>query len=379
MKKALQYTFFSLISILAIFFLTFASIFSITPDHSAVTNGLTPIEGACSGTEPRYISEDGYYTFVKKADADFRVLHLTDIHFGGGVGSMKLDDMLISALYKQVNAVKPDLLILTGDVIYSTFYPAMNLNNAHAVRTIGKVIDSMGIPWTVSLGNHDTEDYQYANEEKIIELYSSTEFDNCIFVHPDKETYGRSNQAIRILNNDKSLDYILMLVDSNDYENGKRYIGYDYIHEDQIKWYEDTVRRISEEYNYDGIAPSLCYVHIPMKEYDTAWNLYQSGSDEVVWRFGEKNEKVCAPANAEKDVFFERMVALGSTKEIFCGHDHTNNYSIEYKGIRLTYSLSMDYLAYRNIYKTNQYRGGTLVTIGTNEYTSSQSRFDSIG
>ncbi len=42
---------------------------------------------------------------------------------------------------------------------------------------------------------------------------------------------------------------------------------------------------------------------------------------------------------------FERAVEIGSTKGIFCGHDHYNNISLEYKGIRLTYAMSIDYLA----------------------------------
>lgn len=40
-----------------------------------------------------------------------------------------------------------------------------------------------------------------------------------------------------------------------------------------------------------------------------------------------------------------------------------NNILLTYKGIRLTYGLSIDYLAYPGIDKLTEQRGGTLITI----------------
>jgi hypothetical protein len=57
------------------------------------------------------------------------------------------------------------------------------------------------------------------------------------------------------------------------------------------------------------------------------------------------------------------MVELGSTKAIFCGHDHLNDFSVTYKGIRLTYGKSIDYLAYYNIKNSHWQRGGTVIEI----------------
>ncbi|MDE6232130.1 MAG: hypothetical protein K2M60_02105, partial [Lachnospiraceae bacterium] len=57
---------------------------------------------------------------------------------------------------------------------------------------------------------------------------------------------------------------------------------------------------------------------------------------------------------------------LGSTKAMFCGHDHYNNLSVEYKGIRLTYGYSIDYLAMPGIEDDTEQRGATLITIDRN-------------
>lgn len=59
---------------------------------------------------------------------------------------------------------------------------------------------------------------------------------------------------------------------------------------------------------------------------------------------------------------FETILELGSTKAVFFGHDHRNNFSVEYKGIRLTYGMSVDYLAYPGIYKEGAQRGCTVIT-----------------
>lgn len=55
---------------------------------------------------------------------------------------------------------------------------------------------------------------------------------------------------------------------------------------------------------------------------------------------------------------FEKMVELGSTKGCFAGHDHMNNFSVNYQGIRLTYGLSCDH----NIYLV-LLRGGVLINV----------------
>jgi len=76
---------------------------------------------------------------------------------------------------------------------------------------------------------------------------------------------------------------------------------------------------------------------------------------------GEKNDGVFA---AEENCgLFDRALALGSTQAFFCGHDHINNFKIKYKGIDLTYTYSIDYLAYFGISKNGANRGCTMIDI----------------
>ena len=61
--------------------------------------------------------------------------------------------------------------------------------------------------------------------------------------------------------------------------------------------------------------------------------------------------------------FFETVHSLGSTKGIFVGHDPINNAVLEYKGVKLVYGNSIDYLAYAGIDKEGSQRGCTLITL----------------
>lgn len=93
---------------------------------------------------------------------------------------------------------------------------------------------------------------------------------------------------------------------------------------------------------------------VPMKEYMIAYD-EAKGTDNRLWGFRFHKED---GTPAVDDQMFEKMVELGSTKGCFAGHDHMNNFSINYQGIRLTYGLSCDH----NIYLV-PLRGGVLINV----------------
>lgn len=138
---------------------------------------------------------------------------------------------------------------------------------------------------------------------------------------------------------------------------------YDYIHDDQVEWYKDNILRLEKE-EHQKIS-SMVFIHIPLQQYKTAYELYEKGSEEVTYYFGSNDEemidKVCASKYPSK--IFDVALDLGSTKAFFCGHDHYNNMSLGYKGIRLTYGMSIDYLAMPGISKDTKQRGATLITL----------------
>ena len=67
----------------------------------------------------------------------------------------------------------------------------------------------------------------------------------------------------------------------------------------------------------------------------------------------------------DQDNFFEVLCEdMGCVDAIFCGHDHTNNATVIYKGVMLSYSYSLDNEAYGNkIMYSGIQRGAQVIEI----------------
>lgn len=159
---------------------------------------------------------------------------------------------------------------------------------------------------------------------------------------------------INFINNDNKINTVFYLLDSNSYINNN-FNNYDFVHENQIEWYKEKVTEIWKN------IPSMMFLHIPLPETKEAIEKYKNNSKDVKYYFGEVNESVCTTKNDSN--LFDTVTYLGSTKAIFYGHDHYNNISLEYKGVRLTYGMSINYLASPGIENKTEQRGVTLITI----------------
>ncbi|NMP38292.1 MAG: hypothetical protein GX051_09290 [Clostridiales bacterium] len=340
--------------------------------YSSTIAGYAPIDGAAGATVDSYVDDEGRLNFIKADGKDFVVMDITDVHLGCSPYTVKEDKLAMQAIHKLADSIKPDLIVVTGDCIYSA--PTMgSLSSGHSQKVFASFMETLGIPWTVTFGNHESEVYAFASREKMGKILESDEYKNCVFTSGPQELTGIGNQVIIVRNNDenKTVNQVLMLLDSNDYTGVIS--NYDSIHKNQIEWYKSVISSIATQENRTvREIGSLAFFHIPVTEYETAY-------DEGKIIFGTKNEPVCHPANTDEDVFFSEMQKFGSTRAMFAGHDHTNNYQAEYQGILLTYSLSIDYVAYKDIDKTDEYRGATVVNIKSdNTFSVSQCHYGDI-
>jgi hypothetical protein len=211
----------------------------------------------------------------------------------------------------------------------------------------------------------DTESIASVDRETLNDVYMSLSYKTSgVLLYPyiQPGITGRNNQLLELRNADGTLNTALFLLDSNAY-TGEGINVYDYIHDDQVEWYTTQVERLNKEAG--RTVPSMVFFHIPLQQYRTAYELYEAGSDEVRYYFGENGEKMINKVCCSNypSALFDRMLALGSTTGVFCGHDHYNNMSLEYKGIRLTYGMSIDYLAMPGIEHDTAQRGAELITI----------------
>ncbi|MBQ6931130.1 MAG: metallophosphoesterase [Clostridia bacterium] len=310
---------------------------------------------------------NGYYTFT--TDENFKVVQITDVHIGGGWMSAKKDEMALNAVAAMIKAEKPDLVIATGDIAYPVPFQAGTFNNLTGAKTFAALMEKLGVYWTVCFGNHDTESYSYFNREKISDFYANSGFKYCLYQPGPEDVDGYGNYVINIKNTKGELTQALFIMDSHSYlpsDPFGLFWKYDNFHDNQVAWYEEAIENLTVQNGGKPFTSSL-YMHIPLTEHKDAWFEYynngKSDTENVKFISGDagEDEENMVYCGVGDDRMFEAILEKNSTKAVFVGHDHKNNFMLEYKGVTMSYSMSIDYLAYIGISKEGIQRGCTVI------------------
>ena len=323
------------------------------------------------------VDERGNYFFT--TDGDFKVMQLTDVHLGGGFLFSGGDKKAIHAVAAMVEAEKPDLVIVTGDISFAVPWSG-TLNNAIAHGYFKRLMENLGVYWTVTFGNHDSEKYNFHNRAAVARMYEDETLAYCLFSAGPEEVFGECNHVIRAENSLGLTTSAFVMIDSNAYtEKDVLGIGWDYdnVHADQIAWYEENIEYYTAKNlaAYEAIEESArpadfdtsairsyMYMHIPPEEMRIAYNEEAKGDISDIAQYGIAGEDGKVVYSSEyPDALFETVVALGSTKGIFFGHDHLNSLHLTHEGVLLAYGYSIDYSAYAG--GTGYQRGCTLLTL----------------
>lgn len=314
------------------------------------------------------VADDGYYTFV--TDDNIKVMQLTDVHIGAGFMSIKKDTMALNSVASMITAEKPDLVVVTGDIAYPVPFQAGTFNNKNSARLFAQLMEQLGVYWAPVFGNHDTEVYSYYTREEICDFYTGGDYRHCLLQAGPNDVDGVGNYIINIKNTAGKIVQSLVMMDSQSYK-GNNMLGivmeYDRIHDNQVEWYENQIKALTEE-NGGEVPKSMAFFHIPLVEYKNAWAEYTQNNKQdtenvklIYGNVGEKEDGIYSPE--ENCGLFDKALELGSTQAFFCGHDHLNNFRINYKGINLVYGYSIDYLAYIGISKYGAQRGCSIIEI----------------
>ncbi len=291
-------------------------------------------------TDELDVNSIGHLT--KKDGEDFRILLISDVQLGGFPIT---DNKALKLMDELVNETQPDVILTTGD--NAQFFLADIATEKFVAH-----MEGYDIPWGVVLGNHDSE----GRADRVWHGNQYEGAENSLFEMGPSNIFGVGNYIINIDDENAEPIYSLIMMDSNvtrKYDDGK---DYDYIHADQIAWYEWAVAAQPQ-------VPSMLIIHIPLPEFEEAVSLYEAGDIDASLGFGVNHEEIfCAPVNSG---MFDSVKKLGSTSHIFCGHDHINSLSVEFEGVRLSYGLKTGTLSYSE----DEMQGGTLITIvdGSNE------------
>ena len=335
-----------------------------------------------SPTDEFDISRD-VKTVRKDPNKDFVILTLADIQVHDRFRLNK-NRVIYQTIEGAIKKAKPDMIVLLGDNCWGYA--------RQCYRRLVAIMDSFGIPWAPVFGNHDMEGN--ADLELLADILSTGK--HCLFSKGPRSVTGIGNYAVNIVQEDKIV-HTLFLFDTGDWQidydpskvvylkadetmkekmpafyvetiqdgphKGEVMVGtscgWGTLSYEQIDYYKWLLAGITKANG--GITPeSSMYMHIPLYEYNAGYFEWVQGGCDPEKGFGEINEQICSPALSTG--MFDAILQEGSTKNVVVGHDHENNLSVLYKGVRLSYGMKCaDECSWREYMN-----GGSTVTVDKN-------------
>ena len=250
------------------------------------------------------------------ADSTFKIVQFTDVHYEHE--NQKSDTTLL-LIGRILDAENPDLIVFTGDIVTSR--PVVDGWNV-----ITKFAIDRHIPFAVTFGNHDDE-YDLTRSDL---AHLITQYPLNVNRVREEETGDILNNVLQIYGSKHRMKTksTLYLIDSKAYSTIDGVEGYGWISTETIDWYKKQSSWYTSDNNLQPV-PSLAFFHIPLPEYSEAFD------DDKNIRFGDRLEKECAP-----ELNSGMLLAMKEMRDIigvFTGHDHVNDYIVDYYDIALAY------------------------------------------
>ena len=248
------------------------------------------------------------------AEGKFKIVQLTDIHWK--YGNPK-SDIAAERMIEVLDAEKPDLVVVTGDIVFAK--PA-----AEGMKAALAPIIERGIPFAVTFGNHDDE--HDLTRAQLLELAQGMKGN---LSTTTEGITGTTNYTLPVISSKAdSTAAMLYIFDSNSYSPNNRAKGYAWIAHDQIGWYMKQSAAYTAA-NGGKPLPALAFFHIPLPEFNEA--VRNEGSLMV----GTRKEAACSPKI--NSGLATAMLSAGDVMGVFVGHDHVNDYAVDWRGILLAY------------------------------------------
>lgn len=242
----------------------------------------------------------------------FKIVQITDLHYKLGV---KASEQGLACVREMVQTEKPDLVVVTGDIIYSA--PADS-----TLSVVLKTFAQLGVPFCMTFGNHD-----YDFKTPAVALYNQMQkTPNCVMpVLQGKNT----DYSLPILSsNGKRTAAVLYCIDTHNKPAIGGIGGYQWISHNQITWYRQR-SMVYKQKNGGRPVPSLAFLHIPLPEFNYATDNTQCPM------YGSRLEKAYSPSI--NSGMFASIKEMGDIMGVFCGHDHDNDYAVSYFNVLLAH------------------------------------------
>lgn len=251
-------------------------------------------------------------TTLKFRNGYFKIVQLTDLHYKLGV---KASQQALDCIREMVTEEKPDLVMVTGDLIYSM--PADS-----TLSVVLSTLSSLGVPFAITFGNHD-----YDFKAPSAALYAQMQkTPHCVM--PVQQGKNLDYSLPVMSSNGKRTAAVLYCIDTHNRSSIAGVDGYQWITQSQITWYRQR-SSVYKQQNGGKPLPALAFMHIPIPEYNYATDNTQCPM------YGSRLERAYAPSL--NSGMFTAMKEQGDVMGVFCGHDHDNDYAVAYYGILLAH------------------------------------------
>lgn len=259
-----------------------------------------------------------------RPDGSFKIVQFTDLHWQNG----EAEDRRTAQLMERILAEeRPDLVVFTGDIIYSRGCKDPYASVAQAVSVVART----GTPWAPVFGNHDSEGD--VSRARLMETLTAQR--GCLGSAGPASVHGVGNYSLAVAGADGTTRHALYFLDTGSYSELAQVPGYDWVREEQIDWFraQAAAMRPSEA---EAPTTSLVFFHIPLPEYREVWRTQPCD--------GRKYEDISCPRI--NSGLFAALAETGGVLGTFCGHDHINDFEGTLLGIRLTYGRATGYHTY---------------------------------
>ena len=260
-----------------------------------------------------------------------------------------------------VAQARPDLIILTGDLVYGSFDDA-----GTTMRWFVALMDSFKIPWAPVFGNHDNESAMGVAWQ-CAQLEASP---YCLFKRGSVS--GNSNYTVGVAKGDTLLRVLHMLDSNGCHGKDPAIIREGGIYPDQRALMAENTRLITQA--QQRAVPAFSAFHIPVAGFRAAE--YAKGyrkTDSDTYVIGvdvpakDRDFGFCLqkwdviPAGEDFTGFLKSLGVDG----VFAGHEHNCCYSIANDGIVWTFGLKTGQYDFHVPYQL----GGTLITLEGADFT----------
>ena len=269
-----------------------------------------------------------------------------------------------------VTRSSPDFVLINGDMNSKNLIPADMWDLFIAP------LESRGIYWSTTNGNHDPFKYEYY---KMYKNYENCLNDTVSIFDKNFDFTRPMNYCLPVYSNDgQKVVFAIYGMDSG--QSGSD--GYEGVTQKQVDWYVAQSDKLKEQNGGIKVTSLLC-MHIPLTQtldmyYSAAGGGALNGESAggLYTVYGIANEphydddgyvcengtavsklKIHTTAATQDNGLFEQILNQGDVKAVIFGHDHRTNIIGSYKGVLLGFAGKLS----TGCYSDNLCRGGRVI------------------